>query len=315
MRTPAWELKVLGRPEHKIDFAVPLERLRSERILVTGASGSLGRPLVDVLYEAGITYLATDLDPIGWDSSWRRMDVTNPDSVLKVFGAFRPTLVIHLAGAKHAPEGESHPLHTTRVNVDGTVNVLNQGVRTVLASTCKSCDPETAYGASKLIAERMTLNARGTVARFYNVARSAGNVFEIWRAFDESSPLPVTDCFRYFISLREAIGLTLWASVLPSGRYTIDPGDARAMHQVAASLYPGREQLEVERRRGDRWAEPPFAVSEEPFPLMVPVNAKRLAAGLVRISSPHDPQLIPEERLRSLLAEFVERRKARGAAA
>ena len=115
------------------------------------------------------------------------------------------------------------------VNVLGTRNVLAhapEGSHVVTASTCKACEPETAYGASKLVAERVTLNAGGSVARFYNVVESSGNVFEIWSELDPSEPLEVTPCRRYFISLAEAVSLVVWTAILPPARYGFDPGQA-----------------------------------------------------------------------------------------
>jgi FlaA1/EpsC-like NDP-sugar epimerase len=157
--------------------------------------------------------------------------------------------------------------------------VAGPSVRVVLASTCKACDPETVYGASKLIAERMVLNAGGTVARFFNVVQSCGNVFELWRALPEGEPLPVTPCERYFITIGEAVALLLWAAVLPRGRYAVKPVKSRSMVSVAASSFPGRTIAMVPPRRGDRRREPLLGGSEwledvEPW--------------LYRISSPHE---------------------------
>jgi FlaA1/EpsC-like NDP-sugar epimerase len=150
----------------------------------------------------------------------------------------------------------------------------------VTASTCKSCEPETAYGASKLVAERVTLNAGGSVARFYNVVESSGNVFEIWAQVPADEPLLVTPCRRYFISLAEAVSLVIWTAILPPGRYGFDPGQPREMHDVASDLYPGRQLQSVPPRRGDRIAEPLAARHEQ-----VEQGAR---PGLLRIVGAHD---------------------------
>jgi UDP-N-acetylglucosamine 4,6-dehydratase len=240
-------------------------------ILVTGAAGSVGSALCARLGKC----VATDIDT---------MDVRFAETVRPVMQQVRPDLVYHLAGAKHAPDGEADPWRVAQVNTEGTWNVLRQaelvGARVVLASTCKACDPETAYGASKLIAERMVLNAGGWVARFYNVPESCGNVFELWRALPEDAPLPVTPCTRYFQPLEAAVGLLLAVRGLPSGRYSVDPGLPRRMADVADEVYPGRAQEEIPPRRGDRVAEPLCAAHERMF---------FVESGLVRIVSPHDP--------------------------
>ena len=156
-----------------MDLTRPLSLLTGERVLVTGAAGSIGTEVVRVLRDAGGSPRATDVD---------QLDVRLRSSVQRVFGLYRPTVVFHLAGAKHAPEGERDPQSVLEVNAVGTENVITAatvvGARVVTASTCKACDPETAYGASKLLAERLTLAAGGNVARFYNVVETAGNVFD-----------------------------------------------------------------------------------------------------------------------------------------
>lgn len=238
-------------------------------MLVTGASGSVGQPLIDRLSEVCQEVVATDKDSYDVVAGWQK------------HYAYYPKVVFHLAGAKHAPQGEADPWQAVEVNTLGTANALRDfpKARVVIASTCKACDPETAYGASKLLAERLVLNAGGSVARFFNVVDTAGNVFETWR--QTSGALPVTDCDRYFISLEEAVALLLWAAVLPSGRYVWDPGFRRSMEGVARQLYPSRALERMPRRRGDRRVEPLHAAHERLHETDV--------TGLWRVSSPHDP--------------------------
>jgi FlaA1/EpsC-like NDP-sugar epimerase len=246
----------------------PLERLEAERILVTGAAGSIGTAAQRALGSAGIDPLVTDLP--GLDGS-RPLDVRDRQAIEDALASFRPSLVFHLAGAKSAPAAETDVHSALEVNAWGTATLVaaagRAGARVVTASTCKSCDPETVYGATKLLAERLTIAAGGSVARFYNVVESSGNVFETWRALPPDEPLPVAPCSRYLISLADATALLLWAAVLPPGRYTIDPGEPWTIADVAAELYPGRAQREIPPRRGDRLVEPRCAGSEtvEPY--------------------------------------------------
>lgn len=243
--------------------------------LVTGAAGSVGAALCPVLRERGWNVLALDIG---------ELDVRDSERVRHFVAAFTPDVIVHLAGAKHAPEGELDPAGTATTNITGTANVLaaaaQYGARVITASTCKACDPETAYGATKLVAERMTLNAGGSVARFYNVPESGGNVFRLWESLPEDAPIPVTDCRRYFITMDAAVTLVIACLTLPAGRWTIDPGAPQWMRDVAARLYPGREIIEIPARRGDRRIEPLCAASETLSPY---------GTDLVRIVSPYDP--------------------------
>ena len=267
---------IMGRREYPPSISEPLDVLRESRILVTGAYGSIGGALVDMLRSNGVSVTATDI---------ATCDVTSSADVDETMRIVDPEYVFHLAGAKHAPEGETDPMETASINIRGTANIMNSvryTARVVTASTCKACDPETAYGASKLIAERVTLNAGGSVARFYNVPESSGNVFEIWDAIPEGAPIPVAPCRRYFISLSEALALLVWSAILPSGRYACNPGEPRYMWDVAAALYPDRELVHVDCRRGDRPNEPRHASSERVLATRVP--------RIRRIESPHDKE-------------------------
>lgn len=253
---------ILGRPPYDMQIDVPLAQLVGKRVLITGAAGSIGSSLAGFL-SRDTTLWATDIE---------ELDVTAGGDVLLAFDSFRPEIVFHLAGAKHAPAGEEDPWHVLQVNAVGTQNILaaaeaTGAARVITASTCKACNPETAYGASKLIAERMTLNAGHSVARFYNVVETQGNVFDIWHQIPSGKPIPWTDCERYFITLREAVGTILWSAILPPARYTVEPGQQRHMGDVAAEAYPNRLHEEIPPRRGDRYREPMRGTSETMFPV------------------------------------------------
>jgi FlaA1/EpsC-like NDP-sugar epimerase len=272
IRRPTVE-QALGRAEWQDDLAEPVERLRTRRLLVTGAAGSIGSSVTSALQHTGVTACPTDL---------LDLDITDPDQVDAIFKERRPDLVVHCAGRKWAEDGEQAPQAVTEVNANGTANLIRAlpaTARLVTVSTCKACNPETVYGATKLIAERMTLNASGSVARLYNVVESCGNVFEHWAALPTDAPVPVTPCSRYFMSIREAVALVLWAAVLPPGRYISDPGAPRQMADLAADLYPGQPLVPIAPRRGDRIAEPRIAHNEFAHPVRGPIE---------RVTSRHD---------------------------
>jgi len=173
---------------------------------------------------------------------------------------------LHLAGAKHAPEGEVNTWSTLEINTIGTkylIDNMDKKCKLVLASTCKAINPEVVYGASKLIAERMVLNIGGSVARFFNVIETAGNVFEIWNKIPNNDPIDVASvCERHFISLQESIGLILFTAIEEPGRYIVNSSALIRMNDVAERLFPGRTKNIINPRRGDRISEKFLASSE-----------------------------------------------------
>lgn len=270
---------ILDRPESPLNIIDDLKNLSTARVLITGGNGSLGQQVAGVLESQGINFILTDIEDC---------DVTDMEMVRRVFSDYKPSHVLHLAADKHAPEGELHPETTFRINTNGSMNVIaaanEHNAVVTLASTCKSCDPETAYGASKLIAERITLNHGGTVARFYNVVDTAGNVFEIWDKLNQEEEIQVAECYRYFISAAEATSLLIKAmslSTTVAGRYVFDPGISHYMPDIASRLYPNRKISFMPPRRGDRRVEPQKAESEK---------MNMVAGRLLKVSSPHDPK-------------------------
>jgi FlaA1/EpsC-like NDP-sugar epimerase len=165
--------------------------------------------------------------------------------------------------------------------VMGTYNIARLfGPHMVLASTCKAADPETVYGCSKLVAERIALAAGGRVVRLVNVLHSPGSVTEIWNNTPVNESLPVCDATRLFIDKEQAMALLIGALTWPSGRY--GPGVTRVQHMddVAASLWPDRPLRRVPLRRGDRRHERLVAQCEQ---------VHTWQPGVLRIVGPHDP--------------------------
>ena len=153
------------------------------------------------------------------------------------------------------------------------------GSNVVLASTCKAADPMTVYGASKLIAERVALNAGARVVRFVNVLGSTGSVAEMWAETPLEVPLTVMPCDRMWMSAQEAVSLLVAVMGYPSGRYGPDVPEALPVARMARRLYPNREHRWEPVRRGDRVRERLIAESEV---------AEPWAPGVVRISHPAD---------------------------
>lgn len=240
------------------------------KILLTGSDGHLAQHLAPRLEDQGHHVTPYDL-PHG--------DVRN-HARLHQYGRTHD-LCIHLAGLKYAPEAEPDPIPTVNANITGTHNVCQAfGTRVIAASTCKAADPETVYGATKLIAERIVLQHAGRIIRLVNVLGSPGSVTTIWASFPTGEPIPVMDCTRLFISVDRATSLFLDAIDWPTGRY--GPHDARRSHMsdVAALLYPNRPTVMVARRRGDRQHERLLATCEAHEPW---------EPGVTRITGPHDP--------------------------
>lgn len=101
------------------------------KILVTGASGFLGKQITKIALEKGNDILGLDLLP---QSSMLKCDLTNAEETYEILRGKNFDSVIHLAGIRGSYED------MTRVNVEGTSNLFNALSETpksvVLASSC-----------------------------------------------------------------------------------------------------------------------------------------------------------------------------------
>jgi nucleoside-diphosphate-sugar epimerase len=137
-------------------------------VLVTGATGFLGRHLVGSLRTAGVEVVGA-ADTVG-----DFFDVTDPHQVHEVFARFRPESVVHLGGISGPMVSRDRPWSIVDVNVGGTANLLEAAritgtSRFVLASSnavygsnpgpldeqMTVLKPTSVYGATKVACEHL----------------------------------------------------------------------------------------------------------------------------------------------------------------
>ncbi len=249
---------LLGRPQQTLDRAAMKALVAGQRVLVTGAGGTIGSELtrqIAALGPAHITLMDNgehalyqiDLELGERFAAVPRAavlgDVRDAARVATVFRRHRPTAVFHAAAFKHVPLVEANPNEGVLTNVLGTLNVAEAakaaGVSTyVQISTDKAVNPSSVMGASKRVAEMICqgLSLAGgdthfVTVRFGNVLGSTGSVVPLFqRQLARGGPITVThpDVVRYFMTTREAVELVLSASALgaaePGKIYVLDMG-------------------------------------------------------------------------------------------
>jgi FlaA1/EpsC-like NDP-sugar epimerase len=304
---------LLGRNPVSCDEEASQRLIEGATIAITGAAGSIGshlsryilrfRPkrllLIDI-NETGLYDLVEDLRAVSTNAelSAALCDVTDTNSVDHLFASMRPRVVFHGAAYKHVPVLEVHPHQAVRVNVGGTRCVLTAAIRRgverfILLSTDKAARASTAYGLSKLLAERVVFatgrgsGTRCTAVRFGNVLGSRGSVVPTFvRQIAAGSTVTVThpDMRRYLMAIGEAVTLLVQAAVLTRGddMYMLEMGEDVRIVDLAErvirmrGLRPGKdvsisftglrpgEELEEELIRPDeeRWDTPIEGVYE-----------------------------------------------------
>jgi FlaA1/EpsC-like NDP-sugar epimerase len=309
--------EIVGRTEVTVDDRAIAETFGGNRVLVTGAAGSIGSEVarqiaslgpsrLDLLdnNESGLADLRDELSVFGIDIALSVVDILHRDTVERAFATARPDVVIHAAALKHVDIVEEQPRRAVEVNVRGTWLCARAAERAgarrfIFVSTDKAVDPMGVLGSTKRIGELMmaTKTASATVfsaVRFGNVLGSRGSVLpKFERQIREGGPLTVThpDVKRYFMSIVEAVRLILQAtSFAERGNvYILDMGEelsiaafARRLVQLRGLRVPEDIQIAFTGLRpGERLRERLVGDREQSLPTAHPkVMAVKISVGM-----------------------------------
>lgn len=212
-------------------------------VLVTGGTGSIGSEIVKKLIKLQPKIVRvldnneTALFELEQDLNSEKIrtfigDIRDKERLKRAFE--HVDIVFHAGALKHVSLCEFNPFDAVKTNVLGTQNVLNAALdmnvkKVILISTDKAVNPINVMGATKLLAERLTISAnhyvgdRDTVfscVRFGNVLDSRGSVVPIFKKqIEKGGPLTITDpeMTRFVMSIPEAVHLILQAGELAKG--------------------------------------------------------------------------------------------------
>lgn len=257
---------LLEREPVRFDADKVTAYLKGERILVTGAGGSIGSEIVRqclraapekvVLFGRGensIHEIAMEVRNQVGEGGPEVVpfvgNVGDPLALQAVFSAHAPTVVFHAAAHKHVPLMEARPVEACANNIFGTLNLMEfcqrHGVKKLVAlSTDKAVAPSSVMGATKRITE-LLLHTSGTpgfsAVRFGNVLGSRGSVIPTLQAqIARGGPVTVTsrDMERYFMTIPEAVSLVLGAGAMASGGeiYVLEMGRPVRILDLAENL-------------------------------------------------------------------------------
>jgi len=137
-------------------------------IAVTGATGLIGRRLVELLGERGhdVVAVARNITSLPSGLATRTLDVTDRDAVRRALAELKPKVIVHLAGMVTGARQIDQVLPNLQTNLLGTIYVLMAareiGCERVVLSGTLLQDPTVAdghpippspYGASKWAAD------------------------------------------------------------------------------------------------------------------------------------------------------------------
>jgi FlaA1/EpsC-like NDP-sugar epimerase len=202
-----------------------------KRILVTGASGFLGKALVETLLgQKGAEVIAVchHAESCRFFASSLRLstcvtDLASPGEVAALMSEWKPDTVFHLAAMARLHQGEQNPEEAVTVNLLGSIHLLQQAAlhgtkRFLFTSSDLARDAQSVVGISKLLMERyLQLFSAALPAvitfRMPNLYDFPGSVMDIFaRQIAENKDLSITDerMARRFITREEAVSYLLF---------------------------------------------------------------------------------------------------------
>lgn len=236
-------------------------------VLITGGSGSFGTAFVHrvlnenlseriCIFSRGEHAQAALRDDVKNDPRcrWFIGDVRDRDRLRRAMQGC--DVVVHAAALKRIEVAVQNPVELCRTNIDGAINVIEAAqdakVKKVVAlSTDKACEPVSAYGLSKAMAECLFQAANNTVGvngprfaavRYGNVWASAGSVVPRWKRILEQGgttvPVSAPEASRFWMSLEQAVDLVLYAidNILHADLFVPGPMPAYTVGDLAKAM-------------------------------------------------------------------------------
>ncbi len=217
-------------------------RIEGSRILVTGGTGSIGSEIVRQLLKRSPAHVVV----FSRDDSkhfYFQQELANYDNATFIIGNVRDRealarafvggidIVIHAAALKHVLICEQNPTEAVKTNILGTQNVVDMAKENdvkvlMMISTDKAVAPTSTMGATKYVAEKLTIDGNLTgdtkcsCVRFGNVLGSRGSVIPAMvKGVRERGKIWISDerVTRFAMPIPDAATLVLDATELCNG--------------------------------------------------------------------------------------------------
>lgn len=285
---------MLGSKGFATAATAPKEKnmLNGKTILITGGTGSFGRKFTEIVlneykpkrliifsrdelkqHEMRVAGLTDTRYP---SIRYFIGDVRDKERLERAFQAV--DIVVHAAALKQVAACEYNPIEAVMTNVDGARNIINAaldtGVQKVMAlSTDKAVNPINLYGATKLVAEKLFVQANAysgegptqfSCVRYGNVVGSRGSVVPLFLRQRETGKVTITDprMTRFWITLEQGVRFVIRCIELMSGGEVFVPKiPSTTILRLAEAIVPACTYETIGIRPGEKLHE--VLVSED----------------------------------------------------
>jgi UDP-N-acetylglucosamine 4,6-dehydratase len=249
-------------------------------VLLTGGTGSFGRKftrlMLDKYHPRKLIIFSRDelkqheMRTSGFDHPSLRYfigDVRDGDRLRRSMKGV--DVVVHAAALKQVPACEYNPIEAVLTNVMGARNVIDAALDTeverVLAiSTDKAVGPVNLYGATKLVAEKLFVQAnaysgsgptRFSCVRYGNVVGSRGSVIPLFRDQAKTGRVTVTDprMTRFWLTLDQGVQFVVRSTeAMHGGEVFIPKIPSMNILDLVAALAPECDIVNTGIRPGEK---------------------------------------------------------------
>ena len=258
-------------------------------VLITGGTGSLGKKLSEIMLREHqpkklIIFSRDELKQhemqvSGFNDPRLRYFIGDVRDVTRLRRAFADVdVVIHAAALKQVPACEYNPIEAVLTNVDGARNIidaaLDTGVKRVMAlSTDKAVNPVNLYGATKMVAEKLFVQAnaytgsgptRFSCVRYGNVVASRGSVIPLFIEQRKTGKVTITDSrmTRFWLTIEQAAQFVITSTEqMRGGEVFVPKIPSMTIKDLALAVAPGCQIEIIGIRAGEKLHE--VLVSED----------------------------------------------------
>lgn len=259
-------------------------------ILITGGTGSFGKKFTELMlneYKPKKLIIFSrdelkqhEMRTSGFDHPSLRYFIGDVRDESRLRRAMQGVnIVVHAAALKQVPACEYNPMEAIMTNVMGAKHVieaaLDTGVQKVLAmSTDKATAPINLYGATKLVAEKLFVQAnsyrgkegtRFACVRYGNVVGSRGSVIPLFRQQRSSGKITITDerMTRFWITLEQGVRFVVSSiEMMYGGEVFIPKIPSMNIMELAQVMAPECEIGFIGIRPGEKLHESMISVDE-----------------------------------------------------
>ena len=262
---------------------------KNQVVLVTGGTGSFGKKFIKILLEEHqpkkvIVFSRDELKQHemqvgGYNQENLRYfigDIRDRERLVRALHGV--DIVVHAAALKQVPACEYNPMEAIKTNIMGTANVveaaLDAGVKKVLmVSTDKAVSPANLYGATKLAAEKLTIQSnayaggsatRFSCVRYGNVVGSRGSIVPLFLNQRAGGKITVTDdrMTRFWLSLDQGVRFVIHCiEQMEGGEVFVPKIPSTKVVDLARAIAPNAEINIIGIRPGEKLHE--MLISED----------------------------------------------------